>query len=250
MNGTTRSGVLALSHVPALPQLISGVDDFNGDNRNDLVLRNTSTGAVEFWLLNGVTRTGAPVPLTAPGTPALEWKLSATADFNRDGKPDLVWRNFTTQKIVIWQMNGTAFAISLIPTPDQAVDANWEIVAALDYNGDGLVDFMWYNPNSGKIVSWFMNAAYVRTSGFFTNPANAGDNNWKVLASSDYGIGADGADAAAPVPGSNDLIWRNATSGNFVAWHLDYARNRTHGLLTTPSGPPVNPTQWSIVGPR
>jgi hypothetical protein len=91
----------------------------------------------------------------------------------------------------------------------------------------------------------------VRTSGEFTNPANAGDNNWKVLASSDYGIGIDGpVDAAPPVPGSHDLVWRNATSGNFVVWHLDYARNRTHGLFTTPAAPATTPTAWTIVGPR
>ena len=110
---------------------------------------------------------------------------------------------------------------------------------------------MWYNPSTGKIVSWFLDASYARTSGNFTTPANAGDNNWKVLASADYGIGADGTvDVAPPVPGSHDLIWRNATSGRFVVWHLDYARNRTNGLFTTPDSPTAPATDWTIVGPR
>ncbi len=247
MDGTTRSSTGSLSPSPASNMLISGVDDFNGDNRNDLVLIDATTGAGEFWLMNGLTRVGSAVPFTGATTP---WKLSATADFNRDGQADLVWRNFSTQKIALWLMNGTTFASAAAPVPDQAVDSNWEIVATLDYNGDGYVDFMWYNPNSGKIVAWFLDASYVRTSGNFTTPANAGDNNWKVLASADYGIGADGPDAAAPVPGSHDLVWRNATSGKFVVWNLDYARNRTNGLFTTPDAPTAPATNWTIVGPR
>ncbi len=247
MNGTTRTSTGSLSPSPATNMLISGVDDFNADNKNDLVMIDASTGAGEFWMMNGLSRVGAAVPLVGAATP---WKLSATADFNRDGRADLVWRNFSTQKIAMWLMNGTTMAASVVPTPDQAVDGNWEIVGTLDYNGDGYVDFMWYNPFSGKIVSWFLNASYVRTNGNFTNPSNAGNNNWKVLASADYGVGIDGADAAPPVPGSHDLIWRNASSGNFVVWHLDYARNRTHGLFTSPAAPATTPTSWTIVGPR
>ncbi len=248
MNGTSRvGGPQSLSANPSSSQLIVGVDDFNLDNKNDLVVMNESTGAGQFWLMNGLTRTSTS-NFTGQATP---WKLSATADFNRDGRADLVWRNFSTQKIQIWLMTSLTAHTTALPNPDQAVDANWEIVAALDYNGDGYVDFMWYNPNTGKIVSWFLDASYVRTSGNFTTPANAGDNNWKVLASADYGIGADGTvDTAPPVPGSHDLIWRNATSGKFVVWNLDYARNRTNGLFTTPDAPTAPATDWTIAGPR
>ena len=132
------------------------------------------------------------MPLGGAPTLATNWKLSATADFNHDGRPDIVWRNFTSQKIVIWTMNGTAKLGNIIPTPDQAVDANWEIVGAVDLNGDGNTDFLWYNYTSGKIVYWFMDASVVRITGSFTNPANAGDANWKVLATGDYGVGAGG----------------------------------------------------------
>ncbi len=249
MSGVTRASNVTLSPTPAATQQVAGVDDFNGDNKNDLVLWDTTSGAVEFWLMNGTTRTGV-APLTGAAPLATNWKLSATADFNRDGKPDIVWRNVTSQKIVIWLMNGAAKTGNIVPVPDQAVDANWEIVGAFDLNNDGTLDFLWYNPFSGKIVGWLMNAAVVRITGNFTNPSNAGDANWKVLAAGDYGIGPDGPDLAVPQPGSRDVVWRNATSGNIVVWHMDYALNRTGGVFTSPTAPSPSPTLWTIVGPR
>ena len=129
-----------------------------------------------------------------------------------------------------------------------------------DYNADGNTDLLWYNPFSGKIVFWHMDFNAVRITGFFANPSNAGNNNWKVLAGGDYGVGPGG------IGDSNDLVWRNASSGNFVVWYMDTAGNRTFGTFTIPSGPPnmppafgpadqamdqpMAPIDWFIVGPR
>ncbi len=247
MDGVTRTSEAAITPDAASADWkIRGVDDFSGDGLNDLAVWNQTTGALEFWLMNGTTRNGAAVPISGAPTLATNWDLSATNDFNHNGQTDLVWRNFTSQKIVIWTMNGTAKVGNVIPTPDQAVDANWIIVAAADYNNDGNVDFLWYNFTSGKIVTWYMNASVVRTSGQFTTPANAGDANWKVLASSDY---SRNYSPGTPPAGSSDIVWRNETSGNQVVWHLDFNSTRVHGQFTNPAAnsPALD---WTIVGPR
>ena len=186
------------------------------------------------------------MPLSGGAVLPTNWDLAATADFDHDGRPDIVWRNFSSQKIVIWTMASTAKVGNVIPSPDQAVDANWMIVAALDYNSDGNTDFLWYNSTSGKIVTWYMNASVVRTSGQFTTPANAGDNNWRVLASSDY---SRAYVPGTPPYGTPDIVWRNETSGNQVVWHLDFASNRVHGEFTNPSAN-TPALDWTIVGPR
>jgi hypothetical protein len=226
----------------SLDWVIGGTDDFDADRDNDLLFWNQATGAVDFWLMSGTTRVGAPVALA--GALAPPWKPSATADFDHDGRPDLVYRNYGTQKIEIWTMTGTSHTGTLVPTPDQAVNFNWEIVGAQDWSGDGHTDFLWYNPTSGKIVLWFMDANVVRQAGLFTNPANPGNNNWKVLAMGDYGIGGAG------LPGTVDIVWRNQTSGKFVVWYMDRAGNRTEGVFTSPDAPSPNATDWTIVGPR
>jgi hypothetical protein len=246
MNGATRVGPAAgVTPTPAsLDWHVAGIDDFDGDRRNDLVLWNSVTGAVEFWLMDGLTRLGPPVPIG--NAPALDpsWRLSATADFDADGRPDLVWRNFTTQQIEIWTMNGTARAGVIVPVPSQAADFNWEIVGAIDVDLDRATDFLWYNWSSGRTVIWFMDASVQRITGRFTVPPAAGDANWKVLAVGDFGAGANGQAA------TQDLVWRNATSGRFVVWHLDLAGSRTGGLFTTPMQPEGDPLSWTLAGPR
>lgn len=244
MDGIARPGAPA-TVTPAATSLdwsIAGTDDFDADHDSDLLFWNRVSGAAEFWLMSGATRVGAPTPLVGALPPP--WRPSATADFNHDGRPDIVYRNFSTQKIVIWRLLGTTVAGTLVPTPDQAVDANWEIVGAQDWNGDGHTDFLWYNATSGKIVLWFMDAAVARIAGLFTSPANAGDNNWKVLAMGDYGVGSSG------LPGTIDIVWRNATSGRFVVWYMNRAGARTHGTFTSPDAPSPTPVDWTIVGPR
>ena len=89
-----------------------------------------------------------------------------------------------------------------------------------------------------------MDASVQRLSGRFTSPASAGDANWKVLAGGDYGAGAGG------LAGTNDVVWRNATSGRIVVWHLDLAGTRTSGTFTTPDAPGPVATDWTLVGPR
>ena len=255
MDGVTRTAEANITPDAANTSWkVRGADDFDSfaspgsgrDNLNDLVYWNESTGAVEFWLMNGVARPGAVVPLTGGATLPTNWDLSGTADFNHDNRADIVWRNFTSQKIVIWTMNGTAKVGNVIPTPDQAVDSNWIIVAAADYNNDNNTDFLWYNYTSGKIVTWYMNSSVARTSGQFTTPNAAGDANWKVVASSDY---SRAYVPGTPPVGSPDIVWRNETSGNQVVWHLDFNSTRVHGQFTNPAAN-TTPLDWVIVGPR
>ncbi len=243
MNGVTRASELTVSPAPpASGYRLAATDDFNGDQRTDLVFQNAATTGPEFWFMRNDSRIGsAVVPTATP--PGAGWYLAATADFNADGWPDILWRNTGTQKLSIWTMSGTAKLGTLTPVPDQAVDGNWAVVAALDYDKDGDTDLLWYNSTSGKIVLWWMDASVQRVTGGFTSPANAGDNNWKVVASGDYGVGASGT------AGTNDIVWRNDTSGKLVVWYMSTAGTRTAGVFTSPDAP--SPAlAFNVVGPR
>lgn len=265
MNGTTRLSTVSITPNPPADLHLRGASDFNGDQLLDLVFRDDrdttsgpqGTGSVEIWLMNGAARVGNPVPLSEQETDTA-WRLAATGDFSHDGKPDITWRNQVTQKLRIWTMNGALKTGVMTPTPDQAVDGNWSVVATLDFGDDGTpgaldgnTDFLWYNSTSGRIVLWFMDASASRYAGKFTTPPNAGDSNWKVVASGEYGIGPDDPnEQQPPVSGSNDILWRNDTSGNLVVWHMNFNGTRTGGTFTNPSAPPSPATSWTVVGPK
>lgn len=255
MNGTTRVSETFVSPDPPGPNwVLVGSDDFDSwsapgrgpDGQTDLVFYDETTGQVEFWLLDGTTRAGAPVPLTGAAPPPLDWRPVATGDFDEDGRPDLIWRSTSTRKLSIWRMNGTVMAGGLAPSPNEAANANWAIVAALDYNGDGHRDLLWYNATSGSAVTWYLNASAQRLSGQFVNPPSAGNANWKVVAGGDYSWNQ--------VPGtpplqSSDIVWRNETSGRLVVWHMDNASTRLFGEFTNPSSEPAA-LDWTVIGPR
>lgn len=244
MNGTVAVGGGFISPDPSSPDWqLATVHDVDGDQRNDLAFWNRVTGAVEFWPMQGLTRSAAPLPLTGAVPLPPVWTPQASADFDHDGRSDLLWRNTATQALVIWKLNGAQFAGTLTPNPDHAVDANWQLVAALDVNDDGNVDLVFYNVTSGRVVQWLMDASVQRLAGRFTNPSSAGNANWKVVGAANYG------GDSSPLVAWNDLLWRNATSGKLVVWRMNAQGDRLEGLFTTPDAP-SNALAWQVVGPR
>src|SRR5262249_2684144 len=105
--------------------------DFNNDARSDILWRNTMTGQVVIWLLNGTT------VLPTSGSPGSAdpnvWFIVGQRDFNADGKADILWRNGLTGQTVVWLMNGTSIigAGSL-----GSASFPWAIFGIGDFNGD------------------------------------------------------------------------------------------------------------------
>lgn len=98
------------------------------------------------------------------------------ADFNKDGKPDLIWRYYGTGgKNVIWFMdNTTRTGYRYLPS---SADLNWKIVAAGDFNGDGSVDIVWRNHATGDNVIWYLDGSAKTGHSFFTKVPNL---NWDI----------------------------------------------------------------------
>ena len=81
----------------------SSVDsDFNGDGEADLLWRNSGTGAVVIWLMNGSKR----IAMQSFGIVPVVWIIEKVEDYNGDGKSDIFWRNGTTGANIVWLMDG------------------------------------------------------------------------------------------------------------------------------------------------
>jgi hypothetical protein len=75
---------------------IAGFGDFDGDGADDMLWRNTSTGANAIWKSGN---SATPQVVTAV---ALAWKPATVGDYDGNGKSDLVWRNSSTGANAIW----------------------------------------------------------------------------------------------------------------------------------------------------
>ncbi|MGE0357581.1 MAG: FG-GAP-like repeat-containing protein [Burkholderiales bacterium] len=143
----------------------------------------------------------APVPqdiaITAGATPG---------DFNRDGKPDLLWRNTANGATYIWHMDGVSF----VP-PDQlltVIDPAWKLVASADFNGDGHLDVVWRNASSGSTFVWYLVDGVYQSDAFLFSVLPL----WTIEGVADFNG-----------DGKPDFLMRNAITGLAFAWFFDNA---------------------------
>jgi Lectin C-type domain len=138
---------------------IEDVIDFDGDGIGDILWRNYGTGADKgrnaIWGMTsggtvGTVGTGGDYDPAKTGyiTEALDtdWEIEGVADYNKDGIPDIVWRNYGTGadkgKNAIWGMKkDSAGKVTLDDTKTSfitsAPDTKWEIEGPSP-NNDGI----------------------------------------------------------------------------------------------------------------
>jgi len=76
--------------------------DFNGDQNEDLVWTNPTTGTSEVWLLDDTSILNVVTLEANPG-----FTLSGVTDFDGDQAPDLLWRDPVGGTAQIWVLDGT-----------------------------------------------------------------------------------------------------------------------------------------------
>jgi FG-GAP-like repeat len=174
---------------------VAAPSDLSGDGKSDLIFRNSSTGEINAWLMNGGTVT-ANLGLVGAGN----WSVSHTADFNGDGKADILFRN-DDGSVTLWLMNGLT-PISQVGL--LGADANWRVTHVGDFNGDGKADLLWQNTN-GAVTLWLMNGATIVSQVGLLGP----DPGWKVTHVADFNG-----------DGKADLLWQN-TNGAVTIWLMN-----------------------------
>ena len=126
MNGATRTSSSAYLGDISSQWVVGGVGDFNGDGKPDIIWRKTSgnTNNNVVWYMNGITTasTGTLADMAQP------WIITGVTDFNKDGKPDLLWRNpsTNTSNTLVWYMNGVTMTTAT-PALAPNLATNWLI---------------------------------------------------------------------------------------------------------------------------
>lgn len=129
----------------------AGIADFNGDGRADVVWRNIDSGEVAVWATaaDGRSTFSSFVLPAKAGVDAYD--LAAVADFNGDGKADLLWRGLQTDDVFIWTMNADGTRAGELRF---GAGQDWQVKAVGDFNGDGRADIVWQNATTNAVVEW------------------------------------------------------------------------------------------------
>ena len=194
--------------------------DFNADCKSDILWRNSTTGEVYSWFMNG-TSTASQGSL---GVVSSNWVIQGVGDFDGDGKADILWRNSATGEVYIWLLNGTTVTSqgSL-----GVVSSNWTIQNVGDFNGDGRADILWRNSTTGEVYIWLMNGTTIASGGTL----GVVSSNWVI-----QGIGDFDGDGKA------DILWRNSSTGEVYIWLMNGTSIVSQGSLGVVS------SNWVIQG--
>jgi hypothetical protein len=80
-----------------LQWIVAGIGDFDRDRKDDIVWRDTVTGANEIWL-----SADSATPKAVASVPDRAWRITTVGDYNGDGRSDLVWHHDTTNANYVW----------------------------------------------------------------------------------------------------------------------------------------------------
>ncbi len=175
---------------------VAGTSDFNGDGKNDILLRKVDTGFLHIYQMDGNVRTGFNVGALNP-----IWTIAGIGDFGGDGKADILLRHSETGQLYMYQMNGhvrTGLNVG-------ALNPVWNVASIGDFNGDGKADILLRHSETGQLYMYQMNGN-VRTG------LNVGALNpiWTIA-----GIGDFGGDGKA------DILLRHSTTGQLYIYQMD-----------------------------
>ncbi|MBV9999032.1 MAG: VCBS repeat-containing protein [Verrucomicrobia bacterium] len=205
--GARTSVTPSLPSAPADTQpFVSRAGDFNGDGKQDLLLRNSGDSSVAVWIMAGLAINGYGVIPVA----TFPYRVFGFADLNGDGKSDVVWQSLVDASVTIWFMNGAQLLSSVSVNPPAP---GYNLAAVGDLDGDGLADLVWRNLSTGDTVV-MRNTGLVSGQLSFTQTyaQNVGTQQRLIAAANLTGEGGTRV----------ELVWQ-AQDGSVSAWFFNNA---------------------------
>ncbi|MFD6751893.1 DNRLRE domain-containing protein [Micromonospora gifhornensis] len=142
---------------------IKALGDITGDKRPDLALRS----GTQFWVLSGYTGAGFQEATLMEGTAWARREILNITDFDRDGTPDLLWRNLDAGTLYVRHgLPGTGANSVNLNSLKQAVNSRegdvrigtgWTeatynaVIGIPDVSGDGIPD-LWTRAGTGGSI--------------------------------------------------------------------------------------------------
>ncbi len=206
--------------------------DFNRDGNSDIFWRNKANGINVIWYMNG-DGSNYTSYINPPAVANLDWDIKGVADFNKDGNPDILWRNKANGINVLWYMNHDGSNYISYSNPPAVTDLNWEIKGVADFNKDGNSDILWRNKVNGINVLWYMNSDGSNYTSY-ANPPSVANLDWDIKGVADFNK-----------DGNPDILWRNKANGINVIWYMN---SDGSNYISYSNPPAVTDLNWEIKG--
>lgn len=205
--------------------------DFNEDGFADVLWRETATGNLILWLMGNLAITSS-VNL---GFPPAGLSVAGVGDIDANGATDILFRQGSGAgaTVAAWLLedDGAGGVNNLGGVAIGTIDSNWVIVAVKNVDGAGGDDILFRNTTDGFVGWWTLDASAATP---ITNGAGVPDpgSNFEIRGFATINAADDRA----------DVIWRNASTGDLIAWLMN-------ADLTIASAPPLgNPGSFSVPG--
>lgn len=133
------------------------------------------------------------------------WKFATSADFNGDGRVDVVWID-PSNNVYLWTSTGDGFTSDFVARNA----AGWSVVGSGDIDGDGNSDLIVYNPSPARLGWWLMDGAKVLSY----HSQYTGGSGWQFAATGDFN--GDGKTDVAWLVNGNSLSFWTSTGSAFI----------------------------------
>jgi len=160
------------------------VGDYSGDGCPDIAIADLNVGLATMGGMN----------CFEPWTPANQHN----ADFDGNGRADILWRHAATGWNAIWKDADALKASNLAAI----ADASWQVAGIGDFDGDRKSDILWRNNANGRNGIWKEGDSLKDL-----NLPTIAETAWQVA-----GIGDFNGD------GRSDIFWRHKYSGANAIW--------------------------------
>jgi peptidyl-Asp metalloendopeptidase len=173
----------------------AGAADINGDGKSDVVLRYPSLRELQYWLMDGGTRTFvANFCCSGAG-----YRIAGFGDVNADAKADILWTSDARDLFVWAGSGGGTFTSAKIAN----YGAGYDVVGFGDVNGDGRSDILFHSP-AARIFHYRLMQGFSSPGNRSIGGVGAG---YSVAAYGDYNG-----------DGKLDLAWSNPTTRAVYVW--------------------------------
>jgi hypothetical protein len=149
------------------------------------------------------------------------------ADFNRDGRNDLIWQNRQTGELSVWSMNGTDIIRGEYFSPANVGNADWKVMASLDADRDGQTDLLLQH-DAGYVAIWRMSGK-TRVQALTLSDSMSADPRWRIVGTGDM----DG-------DGYEDILWQH-TDGRVLCWYMNGLEKRDEFVIAV-----VSDARWRV----